>query len=40
MFPWFLIGDPDAISKVSGRGDVNHLDAWADTENLQLLNLM
>ncbi|KAK2359733.1 translation initiation factor eIF-2B subunit delta [Trifolium repens] len=34
------LGDPNAISKVSGRGDVNHLDAWADTENLQLLNLI
>ncbi|KAI5431748.1 hypothetical protein KIW84_035788 [Lathyrus oleraceus] len=34
------LGDPDVISKVSGRQDVNHLDAWANTENLQLLNLI
>ncbi|URE21884.1 Translation initiation factor eIF-2B [Musa troglodytarum] len=31
--------DPDVISKVPGRKDLNHLDNWADTENLQLLNL-
>lgn len=35
-----LAGDPDAISKVPGRLDVNYLDNWADKENLQLLNLM
>ncbi|CAK8540860.1 unnamed protein product [Lathyrus sativus] len=34
------LGNPDVISKVSGRRDVNHLDAWADAENLQLLNLI
>ncbi|XP_012575335.1 uncharacterized protein [Cicer arietinum] len=34
------LGDPDVISKVPGREDVNLLDAWANTENLQLLNLM
>lgn len=33
-------GDPDVISKVQGREDVNYLDGWANTENLQLLNLM
>ncbi|URE21888.1 Translation initiation factor eIF-2B [Musa troglodytarum] len=33
------LGDPDVISKVPGRKDLNHLDNWADTENLQLLNL-
>ncbi|CAD5175588.1 unnamed protein product [Musa acuminata subsp. malaccensis] len=33
------LGDPDVISKVSGRQDLNHLDNWADNENLQLLNL-
>ncbi|URE21885.1 Translation initiation factor eIF-2B [Musa troglodytarum] len=33
------ISDPDVISKVPGRKDLNHLDNWADTENLQLLNL-
>lgn len=27
------------ISKVSGREDLNHLDNWAEDENLQLLNL-
>ncbi|KAL5082792.1 hypothetical protein RYX36_011213 [Vicia faba] len=34
------LGDPDVVSKVSGRQDVNHLDAWSNTENLQLLNLI
>ncbi|CAL5191325.1 unnamed protein product [Lathyrus oleraceus] len=34
------LGDPDVVSKVSGRQDVNHLDGWANTENLQLLNLI
>ncbi|CAK8533249.1 unnamed protein product [Lathyrus sativus] len=34
------LGDPDAISNVQGRVDVNHLDGWADIENLQLLNLI
>ncbi|KAL6006880.1 hypothetical protein ACLOJK_032376 [Asimina triloba] len=36
------LGDPEAISKVSGRKDVHYLDNWADNEklqNLQLLNL-
>lgn len=33
-------GDPDAISKVPGRKELNHLDNWADNENLQLLNLV
>jgi len=35
-----LTGDPDVISNVPGRMDVNHLNGWADIENLQLLNLM
>ncbi|CAI8594153.1 unnamed protein product [Vicia faba] len=34
------LGDPDAISNVQGRVDVNHLDGWSDIENLQLLNLI
>ncbi|KAK9105598.1 hypothetical protein Scep_022442 [Stephania cephalantha] len=34
------LGDPDAISRVPGRLDVNHLNDWADNENLQLLNLL
>ncbi|KAE9619919.1 hypothetical protein Lal_00040377 [Lupinus albus] len=34
------LGDPDVISHVSGRADVNYLDGWADVENLQLLNLI
>uniref|UniRef100_A0A5B6YW72 Translation initiation factor eIF2B subunit delta n=1 Tax=Davidia involucrata TaxID=16924 RepID=A0A5B6YW72_DAVIN len=34
------LGDPDAISKVSGRVDINYLDNWANKENLQLLNLL
>ncbi|KAK3024129.1 hypothetical protein RJ639_044384, partial [Escallonia herrerae] len=34
------LGDPDAISKVPGRMDVNFLDNWANKENLQLLNLV
>ncbi|KAJ6793124.1 translation initiation factor eIF-2B subunit delta-like [Iris pallida] len=33
------LGDPDLISKVRGRKDLNHLDNWANNENLQLLNL-
>ncbi|XP_008787811.1 translation initiation factor eIF-2B subunit delta-like isoform X3 [Phoenix dactylifera] len=33
------LGDPDVISKVPGWKDLNHLDNWADNENLQLLNL-
>ncbi|KAF5747443.1 translation initiation factor eIF-2B subunit delta [Tripterygium wilfordii] len=34
------LGDPDAISKVYGSRDINVLDHWANSENLQLLNLM
>ncbi|CAN6451477.1 unnamed protein product [Victoria cruziana] len=34
------LGDPDAISKVSERKELNHLDNWADKENLHLLNLI
>ncbi|KAJ8775376.1 hypothetical protein K2173_023141 [Erythroxylum novogranatense] len=33
------LGDPDSISKVHGREDINVLDGWANSENLQLLNL-
>jgi translation initiation factor eIF-2B subunit delta len=36
----FLAGDPDVISKVRGREDINLLDGSTDSENLQLLNLM
>ncbi|KAK6154909.1 hypothetical protein DH2020_009157 [Rehmannia glutinosa] len=34
------LGDPDVISKVSGRKEINSLDGWANSENLQLLNLI
>ncbi|KAK7340782.1 hypothetical protein VNO77_21495 [Canavalia gladiata] len=34
------LGDPDVISTVQSREDINHLEAWANTENLQLLNLI
>ncbi|KAJ8752355.1 hypothetical protein K2173_003991 [Erythroxylum novogranatense] len=34
------LGDPDAILKVPGRTDVNHLDKLTHNECLQLLNLM
>ncbi|CAJ1837585.1 unnamed protein product [Sphenostylis stenocarpa] len=34
------LGNPDIISTVQSREDVNHLEAWANTENLQLLNLI
>ncbi|KAI4352254.1 hypothetical protein L6164_006524 [Bauhinia variegata] len=34
------LGDPEVISKLPGREDVNYLDGWANTENLQLLNLI
>ena len=34
------IGDPDAISKVPGRMDINSLHDGTNKENLQLLNLM
>ncbi|THU61821.1 hypothetical protein C4D60_Mb07t27300 [Musa balbisiana] len=33
------LGDPDVISKVPGRKDLNHLDNRVGIENLQLLNL-
>lgn len=33
------VGDPDVISKVPGRKDLNYLENWSDSENLQLLNL-
>ncbi|KAM0833715.1 hypothetical protein ACQ4PT_064092 [Festuca glaucescens] len=33
------LGDPDVISKVPGRADLDHLKNWTDKENLQLLNL-
>ncbi|PKA45775.1 Methylthioribose-1-phosphate isomerase [Apostasia shenzhenica] len=34
------LGDPDVISKVPGRKDLNYLENWADHGNLQLLNLV
>ncbi|KAJ4964272.1 hypothetical protein NE237_024211 [Protea cynaroides] len=34
------LGDPDAIAKVPGREDVDHLDNCINNEKLQLLNLM
>lgn len=34
------LGDPDAISNVYGRDDLNYLKDWAKSENLQLLNLI
>ncbi|CAA7408513.1 unnamed protein product [Spirodela intermedia] len=33
------LGDPDVISKIPGRPELNHLDHWADNEKLHLLNL-
>ncbi|GLU10819.1 hypothetical protein SLE2022_276000 [Rubroshorea leprosula] len=33
------LGDPDAISKVHGREEINYLDGSTNSENLQLLNL-
>ncbi|KAI3515105.1 hypothetical protein L1887_13855 [Cichorium endivia] len=33
------LGDPDAISKVHGREEINHLKDISNDENLQLLNL-
>uniref|UniRef100_A0A5B6YW58 Translation initiation factor eIF2B subunit delta n=1 Tax=Davidia involucrata TaxID=16924 RepID=A0A5B6YW58_DAVIN len=34
------LGDPDAISNVAGRKDINYLVDWANNENLQFLNLI
>ncbi|XP_022895564.1 probable translation initiation factor eIF-2B subunit delta [Olea europaea var. sylvestris] len=34
------LGDPDAIARVSGRTEINYLDGWTNSENLQLLNLI
>ncbi|KAK8555649.1 hypothetical protein V6N13_046176 [Hibiscus sabdariffa] len=34
------LGNPDAISKVHGREDINYLDGFVNRENLQLLNLV
>nr|KJB22406.1 hypothetical protein B456_004G046500 [Gossypium raimondii] len=34
------LGNPDAISKVQGRKEINYLDGLVNQENLQLLNLM
>ncbi|XP_057967349.1 uncharacterized protein LOC131157309 [Malania oleifera] len=34
------LGDPDTISKVPGREEIMYLDNWANSENLQLLNLI
>ncbi|MCD7450696.1 hypothetical protein HAX54_008150 [Datura stramonium] len=33
-------GDPKAIAKVPGRMEMNQLDEWAKSDNLQLLNLI
>lgn len=35
-----IAGDPDVISEVPGRDDINYLDGLTNSENLQLLNLM
>ncbi|KAI9153566.1 hypothetical protein LWI28_013206 [Acer negundo] len=34
------LGNPNVISKVSGREDINYLDGWANSQNLQLPNLI
>ncbi|KAJ4833250.1 hypothetical protein Tsubulata_005083 [Turnera subulata] len=34
------LGDPEAISKVHGREEINFLDGWASSDKLQLLNLL
>ncbi|KAH6806472.1 NagB/RpiA/CoA transferase-like superfamily protein [Perilla frutescens var. frutescens] len=34
------LGDPEMVSRVSGREEINSLDGWADNENLQPLNLL
>ncbi|XP_060192399.1 probable translation initiation factor eIF-2B subunit delta [Lycium barbarum] len=34
------LGDPETIAKVPGRMGINHLDGWANSDNLQLLNLI
>lgn len=34
------LGDPDAISKVRGRQEISYLEDWANSDNLQLLNLI
>ncbi|XP_022733302.1 translation initiation factor eIF-2B subunit delta-like isoform X2 [Durio zibethinus] len=34
------LGNPDAISKVHGREEINYLDGLVNCENLQLLNLI
>ncbi|KAL8528559.1 hypothetical protein ACS0TY_006108 [Phlomoides rotata] len=34
------LGDPDAVARVSGRKEINYLDGWADSKNLQPLNLI
>ncbi|KAE8022124.1 hypothetical protein FH972_007954 [Carpinus fangiana] len=34
------LGNPDAISEVPGREDINYLDGCTNSENLQLLNLI
>ncbi|KAL0805129.1 hypothetical protein Bca101_097620 [Brassica carinata] len=34
------LGDPNVISKVHGRGDINYLDGLTNNANLQFLNLM
>ncbi|KAL3526689.1 hypothetical protein ACH5RR_011345 [Cinchona calisaya] len=34
------LGDPDAIAKIPGRNEINCLDDWPNSENLQLLNLI
>ncbi|KAA3471460.1 translation initiation factor eIF-2B subunit delta [Gossypium australe] len=34
------LGNPDAISKVQGREEINYLDGLVNQENLQLLNLI
>ncbi|MBA0672353.1 hypothetical protein Goklo_029672, partial [Gossypium klotzschianum] len=35
-----VAGNPDAISKVQGREEINYLDGLVNQENLQLLNLI
>ncbi|KAL3621796.1 hypothetical protein CASFOL_034456 [Castilleja foliolosa] len=36
----FIKGDPDMVSTVSGRKEINYLDGWANSETLGPLNLM
>lgn len=40
LMPHTISGDAEMVAKVSGREDIDSLDGWTSSDNLQPLNLL